>query len=386
MNVTAMRDHRDLKTLSTDKLFSDLKAYEFEMKSRTEEEREEKNNALVAEQPSTSRKFKRFMRKNNHKSFPKASTSRRHKKETLEDNSNLYYNCRKPRHFMAECLYPKVSKNQSVQEETKVKDRRFNKKDKRKALISDPLETSESEESSGNESDSSTDDNALFGMSMSSNSNSQDLCLMAHETDDDEVTSKSFDSGNSNLNCSGTVTDVEDDIREEVRECVGVGVGTNSEDQRMDQTANPNPPTSHEPSTSQGSFQPDLKWLKNHPQDQIIGDVHDGVRTRSALQETQFSCFLSQVEPKDIDDALKDPSWIEAMQEELNQFERNDVWELVSRPSNHNVIGTKWVFRNKANEDGIVVRNTARLVAKGYSQEEGIDFDETFASVARLKQ
>ncbi|KAK6115531.1 hypothetical protein DH2020_007800 [Rehmannia glutinosa] len=73
------------------------------------------------------------------------------------------------------------------------------------------------------------------------------------------------------------------------------------------------------------------------------------------------------------------------MQEELNQFERNKVWELVQRPTHQNVIGTKWVFRNKMNEEGFLVRNKARLVAKGYSQEEGIDFDETFAPVARLE-
>ncbi|KAK6153484.1 hypothetical protein DH2020_013123 [Rehmannia glutinosa] len=73
------------------------------------------------------------------------------------------------------------------------------------------------------------------------------------------------------------------------------------------------------------------------------------------------------------------------MQEELNQFERNKVWELVERPTHQNVIGTKWVFRNKMNEEGSVVRNKARLVAKGYFQEEGIDFDETFAHVARLE-
>ncbi|KAK6148326.1 hypothetical protein DH2020_019238 [Rehmannia glutinosa] len=73
------------------------------------------------------------------------------------------------------------------------------------------------------------------------------------------------------------------------------------------------------------------------------------------------------------------------MQEELNHFERNKVWELVQRPTHQNVIGTKWVFRNKMNEEGFVVRNKARLVAKGYFQEEGIDFDETFAPVARLE-
>ncbi|KAK6139122.1 hypothetical protein DH2020_027135 [Rehmannia glutinosa] len=73
------------------------------------------------------------------------------------------------------------------------------------------------------------------------------------------------------------------------------------------------------------------------------------------------------------------------MQEELNQFERNKVWELVQRPIHQNVIGTKWVFRNKMNEEVSVVRNKARLVAKGYCQEEVIDFDETFALVARLE-
>ena len=73
------------------------------------------------------------------------------------------------------------------------------------------------------------------------------------------------------------------------------------------------------------------------------------------------------------------------MQEELNQFERNNVWKLVPKPKGKNPIDTKWVFRNKMDENGIVVRNKARLVAKGYFQQEGIDFDETFVPVARLE-
>ncbi|WJZ81293.1 hypothetical protein VitviT2T_001142 [Vitis vinifera] len=73
------------------------------------------------------------------------------------------------------------------------------------------------------------------------------------------------------------------------------------------------------------------------------------------------------------------------MQEELNQFERSEVWELVPRPQNQSVVGTRWVFRNKMDENGIIIRNKARLVAQGFNQEEGIDYEETFAPVARLE-
>jgi hypothetical protein len=81
---------------------------------------------------------------------------------------------------------------------------------------------------------------------------------------------------------------------------------------------------------------------------------------------------------------LLDPDWVLAMQEELNNFKRNEVWSLVPRPK-QNVVGTKWVFRNKQDEHEVVTRNKARLVAKGYAQVAGLDFDETFAPVARLE-
>jgi hypothetical protein len=73
-----------------------------------------------------------------------------------------------------------------------------------------------------------------------------------------------------------------------------------------------------------------------------------------------------------------------AMQEELNNFKRNEVWSLVPCLK-QNVVGTKWVFRNKQDEHGVVTRNKARLVAKGYGQVIGLDFEETFALVARLE-
>jgi len=95
--------------------------------------------------------------------------------------------------------------------------------------------------------------------------------------------------------------------------------------------------------------------------------------------------FVSQIEPKSIGDALKDEGWVAAMHDELNQFTRNDVWSLVPNTDCMNVIGTKWVFRNKLDESGVITRNKARLVAKCYNQEEGIDYDETFAPVARLE-
>nr|GFC52216.1 putative ribonuclease H-like domain-containing protein [Tanacetum cinerariifolium] len=98
-----------------------------------------------------------------------------------------------------------------------------------------------------------------------------------------------------------------------------------------------------------------------------------------------FACFLSQEEPKRVHQALKDTSWIKAMQEELLQFKMQKVWILVDLPYGKRAIGTKWVYRNKKDEIGIVIRNKARLVAQGHAQEEGIDYEEVFAPVARIE-
>jgi hypothetical protein len=118
----------------------------------------------------------------------------------------------------------------------------------------------------------------------------------------------------------------------------------------------------------------------------ILRDIHKGIATHSRIVifYENYS-FVSSLETLKVEDALKDLDWVVVMQEELNNFKRNEVWNLVPRP-NQNIIGTKWIFRNKQDEHGVVVRNKVRLVAKGYSQVKCLDFDGTFALVARLNQ
>nr|GFA07767.1 retrovirus-related Pol polyprotein from transposon TNT 1-94 [Tanacetum cinerariifolium] len=90
-------------------------------------------------------------------------------------------------------------------------------------------------------------------------------------------------------------------------------------------------------------------------------------------------------EPKKVSEALKHPGWVDVMQEELNHFARNKFWTSVPPPYGKTIISSKWVFGNKRDETGIVIKNKAMLVAQGYNQQEGIDYDETFAPVARFK-
>ncbi|GJZ93365.1 retrovirus-related pol polyprotein from transposon TNT 1-94 [Tanacetum coccineum] len=127
-----------------------------------------------------------------------------------------------------------------------------------------------------------------------------------------------------------------------------------------------------------------IKESRNHPLENVIGNLNKKTLRSQAQNQSNFFCFISTIEPKNVDEALTDESWIIAMQEELNQFVANNVWELVPQPRNMTIIGTKWVFRNKLDENGFVSRNKARLVAQGYNQQEGIDYDETYAPVARL--
>ncbi|GKA45207.1 putative ribonuclease H-like domain-containing protein [Tanacetum coccineum] len=147
---------------------------------------------------------------------------------------------------------------------------------------------------------------------------------------------------------------------------------------------------------------PTTRIHKDHSKGQIIGDINSATQTRRMTkiskkhamvsyikkqrrtnhkdyQNCLFTCFLSQIEPKKVAQALTDPSWTKAMQDELLQFRLQKVWRLVDLPKGKHAIRTKWVYRNKKDERGIVVRNKARLVAQGYTQKEGIDYDEVFA-------
>ncbi|KAK1432072.1 hypothetical protein QVD17_08962 [Tagetes erecta] len=130
------------------------------------------------------------------------------------------------------------------------------------------------------------------------------------------------------------------------------------------------------------------KELKDHPHDLVMGSISDGVRTRhqsGLINVCLFSCFLSQIVPKNINIALQDPSWVELMQLELQQFRKLKVWELVDLPPNKYTIGTKWVYKNKPDDRGVVVRNKARLVVQGFAQEDDIDYTDVFAPVARIE-
>ena len=109
------------------------------------------------------------------------------------------------------------------------------------------------------------------------------------------------------------------------------------------------------------------------------------IKDTGILHTCLYNCFISQVEPKNVQMALKENSWVEAMQEELAQFQKLQVWTLVDLPVGEYAIGTRWIFKCKRDDRGVVTRNKARLVVQGFNQQEGIDYNEVFAPVARLE-
>ncbi|GKA46548.1 retrovirus-related pol polyprotein from transposon TNT 1-94 [Tanacetum coccineum] len=168
-------------------------------------------------------------------------------------------------------------------------------------------------------------------------------------------------------------------------------------DSRVSTSIDQDAPTTK--STSQGSssnvrqthtpFEHLGKWTKDHPIANMIDDPSRSVSTRKQLQTDAMWCyfdaFLTSVEPKNFKQAMTEPSWIDAMQEEIHEFERLQVWELVPCPDKVLLIKLKWIYKVKTDEFGGVLKNKARLVAQGFKQEEGIDFEESFAPVARIE-
>ncbi|GJS42648.1 retrovirus-related pol polyprotein from transposon TNT 1-94, partial [Tanacetum coccineum] len=179
-------------------------------------------------------------------------------------------------------------------------------------------------------------------------------------------------------------------------------------DQDASSTKSPKTPTFHddplnefpnEDLTPQGSssnvrqiqtpFEHLGRWTKDHPIANVISDPSRSVSTRKKLETNvmwcYFDAFLTLVEPKNFRQAMTEPSWIDAMQEEIHEFKRLEVWELVPCPDNVFLIKLKWIYKVKTDKSGGVLKNKARLVAQGFRQEEGIDFEESFAPVARIE-
>jgi hypothetical protein len=133
--------------------------------------------------------------------------------------------------------------------------------------------------------------------------------------------------------------------------------------------------------------EPPRRVQVDHPASRIIGVMNERTTWSRVRNNSHFAhaAFVATFEPKDIGHALSDHNWVNSMHEELDNFERNHVWELVDPPRGCKPIGTKWVWKNKEGEKGEVVRNKSSLVAQGFNQKVGIDYEETFPPVARLE-
>nr|GEX04023.1 hypothetical protein [Tanacetum cinerariifolium] len=147
-----------------------------------------------------------------------------------------------------------------------------------------------------------------------------------------------------------------------------------------------------DPSNMHTFYQPyphEFQWTKDHPLEQVIGEPSRPVLIRNQLRSDGDMCMyaltVSNMEPKNVKEAMTDPAWIDSMQEELLQFKRLNVWVLVPAPDKISPLTLKWLFKNKHDEEQTVIRNKSRLVVGGYRQEEGINFEESFALVARME-
>ena len=119
-------------------------------------------------------------------------------------------------------------------------------------------------------------------------------------------------------------------------------------------------------------------------QDQELSSPESTPRRVRSLVDIYETCNLAILEPGSFEEASKQEVWVKAMEEEIQMIEKNNTWEYVNHPHGKDIIGVKWVYKTKLNPDGTIQKHKARLVAKGYSKQPEIDYNETFAPVARL--
>ncbi|KAH9658404.1 hypothetical protein KPL70_023484 [Citrus sinensis] len=382
---TAIEEAKDLNVLPIDDLIGSLISYEEDLVAEKGHEENKKNIALKASKRESdeesemddeelamlARRFRKFYKKNNEQRKFRGYKNKKEKKEPI-----TCYECKKPGHIRPEC--PLLNKF------------------KKKAMVATWDD---------NDEETSDDDEQQEMTNLALMAIGEESCDELDEGSKKKKNKWYLDSGCSrhmtgNYSWFSSFTKIENggDVSfgdNSKGKIIGIG-NVEQQEEASNGNQEDTPPgiqeEHHEETNAEqneGTSQTlpkEWRYVSSHPKDVILGDPSRGVTTRSSLRNTcEHAAFISQIEPKSFADAENDESWIMAMQEELNQFERNNVWELVPNPEHQSIIGTKWVFRNKMDESGVVVRNKARLVAQGYNQEERIDFDETFAPVARLE-
>ncbi|GJT60563.1 retrovirus-related pol polyprotein from transposon TNT 1-94 [Tanacetum coccineum] len=349
--VTTIQLSKDLTSLSLDELIENLKVHEMIIKKDSEivkAKGEIKSLALKAKKESTDKKFVRQPR-NDKKTFQRSRDDKNGKSD------RKCFRCGDPNHLIGECPKPPKDKNQ-------------------RAFVG------------GSWSDSGEEDDEKA---------KDETCLVAQASNELFSSYKAYNGGNvifgSNLHdniigkgkicdnkCRVTFSEHDSEITKDSKV---IGRATASHKAKNIVSMTRCLELLHMdlfgPSAVR-SYEGNLYTLV------IVDDYSRTDHGREFDNEVQFGEFCNANEPKNVNEALTDDSSIVAMQEELNQSITNEVWELVPQPRNMTIIGTKWVFRNKLEENGIISRNKSRLVAQGYNQQEGIDYDETYAPVARL--
>ncbi|GJY62294.1 retrovirus-related pol polyprotein from transposon TNT 1-94, partial [Tanacetum coccineum] len=352
--VTAIEESKDLTSLSLDELIGNLKFYEVIIKKDSEivkgKSEDEEYAMAVKEFTKFFKRRGRFVRqpRDERKSFQRSRNDKNCKSE------RKFFRCGDPNHLIGECPKSPRSNNQRAFIRGAWSD--IGKDEDEKAKDETCLVAQASNE-------------ICLGINLEPDEWIKDSECSKHMTGNRKLfsTYKAYNRGNVifRSNLRGNII---------VEESLNV-------------TFNETPPPPKTSPLEDGDLVEEeaIEVSKTRPLGNDLEDKSLENNKIINIKESKSHPLENVIEPKNINEALKDESWVIAMQEELNQFVSNDVWELVPNPMDMTIIGTKWVFRNKLDENGVVSRNKARLVAQGYNQQEGIDYDETYAPVARLE-